>query len=114
VWTDWGATLNLGPATADVFVTASVTGSTLGPASVFRSGQVRVGISLDAGATWTYGSLPYTQTDGTIQRSPAAASHYREGVGTGVDVRVKAQVASGTATDFAFQSGSLVATLTNK
>jgi hypothetical protein len=114
VWTDWGATLNLGVTTSDTYVTADVTGSTLGPASVFRSGQARVGISFDAGATWTYGPTPYTQTDGTIQRSPLAASHYREGIGAGVDVRVKAQVLSGTAADFAFQQGSLLATLTSK
>lgn len=115
---DWGPAggLNMGSPGITVFVTGHVTGSLLGASGVNRAGKVEVGITLDGGSTWTYGTQNWAQVDdvGTGHRRTAVnASHYRTGTATGeVKIRVRALISGGVVTDLDFVTGTVTASQT--
>lgn len=110
---NWGSeTINLGQPTMKVFVTAELTGSVLSAVGVDSSGRVQVGISLDSGASYDYGTDNWASGEATggTRRSACTASHFISGTPTG-DIRVKAQalISGGATTDLDFIDGTITA-----
>ena len=117
-WEDWGAAsgVNLGTSSEIIFVTAQALGSILGAVGIARAGQIRVGISLDSGSSWTYGPTNWGQVDdaaAAFRRTAAVAGHQRTGTPTG-DVRVKVQalISGGAIADLDFVEGIILAQAT--
>jgi hypothetical protein len=113
-WFDWGSPITLPaasvpPGIGPITVLALVTGSANEFSQAQMLPQVRVAISMDNGATWSYGSAaqetPVGMNSLFINRTPVTHSHVLTGTPTAA-VLVKAQVYSDK-TSSVFNAGQL-------
>jgi hypothetical protein len=113
-WLDWGSPITLPaasvpPGIGPITVLALVTGSANEFTQTQMLPQVRVAISMDNGATWSYGSVaqeaPVGMNSLFINRTPVTHSHVLTGTPTAA-VLVKAQVQSDK-TSSVFNAGQL-------
>lgn len=91
-WVNWGSPLALANPGRFVGILATGTASAVNDGTAAYVGM-RLGISLDGGATWTYGSGPRDQAGAgsATRRASVACQHLTLGATTG-DVLVQAQV----------------------
>jgi hypothetical protein len=113
-WFDWGSPITLPaasvpPGIGPITVLGLVTGSANEFSQTQMLPQVRVAISMDNGATWSYGSVaqetPVGMNSLFINRTPVTHSHVLTGTPTAA-VLVKAQVQSDKTTSV-FNAGQL-------
>lgn len=115
-WENWGSALDLGSQSGAVHVSAQIIGSCLYGDNISRAGKVRIGISLDNGNSYTYGSEVWGQNDDTgassDRRKTVGAAFYRTGTATSnILIQVQAWIDTGATTDIDFVTADLTAQL---